>query len=42
MLEKRPLARILNWKKQENIVFLPHRGFVTETHIDFSLEISGN
>ena len=22
--------------------FLPHRGFVTETHIDFSLEISGN
>ena len=22
--------------------FLPHRGFVTETHIDFSLEISGS
>ena len=21
---------------------MPHRGFVTETHIDFSLEISGN
>ena len=23
-------------------VFLPPRGFVTETHIDFSLEISGS
>ena len=23
-------------------IFLPLRGFVTETHIDFSLEISGS
>ena len=23
-------------------IFSPHRGFVTKSHIDFSLEISGN